>query len=85
MCRYSYLDSSASAVAESAAREEHHKGYQQQQPEQRANTYPASNGSNYKNNQNQLQEPHTTLLYVEMLLSKPFKRERESVLSSGTL
>jgi hypothetical protein len=58
--RYANLDSSATAGPESAAREEDHEGNQQKQPEQWANAYPTSNGSNHENNQNQLQESHST-------------------------
>ena len=47
MCRWSYLDPPASAIAESAAREEDHEGYHQQQPKQRAYTDPARDGCDY--------------------------------------
>ena len=40
-----YLNASASAIAEPAAREKEHEGHQQQQPEQRAYTDTARNAA----------------------------------------
>jgi hypothetical protein len=65
MCRSTYLDPSASAIAEPPAREEDHEGYQQQQPKQRAYSDPPRYGCDYKNNQKQLYEAHGSLLWVE--------------------
>src|SRR6476646_10022095 len=77
MCRSAYLDPPASAIAESAAREEDHEGYHQQQPEQRAHADPARDGRDYEDDQKQLQEPHGSLLLLSAPQHTLLRQERE--------